>query len=73
MYFNYETRFNVVFSKDDLPRIKDGEYSINLDDKQSKGTYWISIFIDKNTAVYFDSFGTEYIPQEVLSKIKVNL
>ena len=28
------------------------------------------IFFDRNTAVYFDSFGTEYIPQEVLSKIK---
>ena len=28
------------------------------------------MFIDKNTAVYFDSFGIEYIPQEVLNKIK---
>ena len=25
---------------------------------------------DRNTAVYFDSFGIEYIPQEVLNKIK---
>ena len=41
---------------------------INLDDK--KGTHWVSSVIDKNVAVYFDSFGTEYIPQEVLSKIK---
>ena len=31
---------------------------------------WVSLFIDKNMAVYFDSFGIEYIPQEVLSKIK---
>ena len=28
------------------------------------------LFINKNTAVYFDSFGIEYIPREVLSKIK---
>ena len=27
-------------------------------------------FIDRNTAVYFDSFGIEYIPQEVLNKIR---
>ena len=27
-------------------------------------------FIDRKTAVYFDSFGVEYIAQEVLSKIK---
>ena len=43
---------------------------INFTDKQSKGIYWVSLFIDRNTAVYFDSFATEYIPQEVLSKIK---
>ena len=43
---------------------------INLDDKKSKETHWVSLFIDRNTAVYFDSFGTEYIPQEVLNKIK---
>ena len=28
------------------------------------------MFIDRNTAVFFDLFGIEYIPQEVLSKIK---
>ena len=39
-------------------------------DKNSKGTHWVLLFIDKNTAVYFDSFGIEYIPQEVLNKIK---
>ena len=43
---------------------------INLDDKQSKETHWVSLFIDRKTAVYFNSFGVEYIAQEVLSKIK---
>ena len=43
---------------------------INLDGKQSKGTHWVSLFIDKNTALYFDSFGIEYIPEEVLNKIR---
>ena len=38
--------------------------------KKSKGTHWVSLFIDKNTAVYFDSFSIECIPQEVLNKIK---
>ena len=42
----------------------------STDDKRSKGTYWVSLFTDRNTAVYFDSFRTEYIPQEVLIKIK---
>ena len=70
-YFNNESRFNGVFSRDNLPRIKDGPYVINLDDHQSKGTQWVSLFIDRNTAVYFDSFGIECIPQEVLSNINM--
>ena len=70
MYFNYKARFKVAFSRDNLPRIKDGAYVINFDDKQSKGTHWVPLFIKKNTAVYFDSVGIEYIPQEVSSKIK---
>ena len=45
-------------------------YVINLDDKQSKGIHWVSSFIDKNIAMYFDSFGIEYIVQEELNKIK---
>ena len=30
----------------------------------------VSLFIDKNITVYFDSIGIEYISQEVLLKIK---
>ena len=46
----------VFFSRDNLPRIKDRAYVINLGDKQSKETRWVSFFIDRYTAVYFDSF-----------------
>ena len=50
--------------------MKDVAYVINIDDKRSTGTHWVSLFVDRNTAVYFDSFGIEYIPQEVLNKIR---
>ena len=40
---------------------------INLDDKQSKGTHWVSLFIDRNIVAFFDQFGIEYILQEVLT------
>ena len=43
---------------------------INLDDKKSKGTHWVSLSIDRNIDAYFDSFGIEYIPQEILNKIR---
>ena len=32
--------------------------------------HWVSLLINRNTAVYFDSFGIEYIPQEALNKIR---
>ena len=43
-------------------------YVINFDDKKSKGTHWILLFIDRNTAVYFDSLGFEY--SKAYTKIK---
>ena len=69
-YSNDWSSFNRVFSKNNLPRIKDGTYVINLDDKYIKGTHWISLLIDRNFAIYFESFGLEYIPQEVLNKVR---
>ena len=50
--------------------MKNGAYVINLNDQKSKGTNWVSSFIDRYTAIYFDSFGIEYIRQEVLNKIR---
>ena len=50
-YFNYESRFNYAYSLDNLPRIKDGAYMINLDEKQNKRTHWVLLFIDRCTAV----------------------
>ena len=39
------TRFKDVFSRKSLPRTKDGAYVINLDDKNSKGTHWVSLIL----------------------------
>ena len=60
--------FNSVFLRNRFPKIKDRANVINPSDKKSKGTHWVSLFIDRNIAVYFDFFGID-IPQEVLNKI----
>ena len=40
--------------------------AINKSERKISGKGAVSsLFIDKNTAVYFDSFGIEYIPQKV--------
>ena len=38
-YFNNELRYNGVFSRNILPRTKDGVHVLNLDHKNSKGTH----------------------------------
>ena len=70
-YVSYEIRFNRIFPRYNLSKIKDRAYVINPDDKKSKGTHFTFLFFDRNTAVYLDSFGNEYSPQDVLNKIKV--
>ena len=64
--YKNERRFNGVFSRNNLPKkIKDGAYVINLDEYVDVGTHWIALFCNKNEIVYFDSFGVEYIPEEI--------
>ena len=60
------------FSRNNLARIKDGVYVTNFDDKNSIGTHWVWLFIDRNATVGFDSFGNEYISQEIFKKSKIN-
>ena len=56
--FNYEPKVNGLYSRDNLPEIKDWAYVINLLEKQSKETHWIYLFIDRNTfRKWLDSSG----------------
>ena len=65
-YFQNESRFNEVYSRDTLPKkIKDGEYVISHDEHANIGTHWFALHILNNDAIYFDSFGVEHIPKEI--------
>ena len=64
-YYQKETKVNGVYSKNNLPKIKDGAYVINLDEFKSIGTHWITLYVNRNIATYFDSFGVEHIPKEI--------
>ena len=65
-YYQNEPKFNVVFSRDNFPKtIKYGAYVINLDEYADVGTHWITLLCNRNEIVYFDSFGVEYVPEEI--------
>ena len=40
-------------------------YVINLDQYADVGTYWIALFYNRNEIAYFESFGVEYVPEEI--------
>ena len=65
-YYKNESKFNGVYSRDNLPdKIKDGAYVINLDEYSDTGTHWVALHVNNNDATYFDSFGVEHIPKEI--------
>ena len=63
-YYRNEAQFNGVYSRDNLPKIKDGAYIINLDEYSDIGTHWVALYV-QNNVTYFDSFGLEHIPKEI--------
>ena len=69
-YFKNVKGFNGVFSINNLPKLKNGAYVINLHHSRNTGTHWVVIFINSSEVIYFDSFGVEYIPKEIMERIK---
>ena len=44
-YYEKEARFNGVYSRDNLPKIKDGTCITNLDEHYDTGTHWIALWV----------------------------
>ena len=64
-YYQNEPRFNSVYSRDNIPKKKDGAYIINLDEYSDIGTHWVALDVQNNNVTYFESFGVEHIPKEI--------
>ena len=63
--YQNESRFNGVYARDNLPKIKDGAYMINLDEYSGIGTHWVALYVQIDNVTYFDSFRVEHIPKEI--------
>ena len=68
-YYQNEPKFNHVNSRNNLSKIKDGTYIINLDEYELIGTHWIDLDVNDNNVTYFDSFGVENVPKEIIKLI----
>ena len=63
-YHKNETKFNGVYSRNNLSKIiKDEAYVINLDEYSDIGTHWVALYVreaspkdvNNNNVTYFDS------------------
>ena len=69
-YYQNEPTSNEIFSRDNPPNtITNGGYVINLDEYRDIGTHWVALYVNNKTITYFDSFGVEHIPREIIKFI----
>ena len=51
-YYKNQIRFNGVYSRDNLTKIKDGTFPINLDEYSDIGTHWIALCVYKKMMLF---------------------
>ena len=64
-YYQNEPKFYVIYSGNNLPKIKDGEYVINFDEFKLIETHWKVLYVNANNIAYLDSLWVEHIPKEI--------
>ena len=63
-YYQNEPKFKSVYSRNNLSKIKDGAYIINLDGYASIGTHWIALYVNAKNVIYFESIVIKHILKE---------
>ena len=64
-YYQKEPKFKGVYSRNNLPKTKDGAYTVNLDEYKPTGTHWIALYVNSDIVTYFGSFRVEHIPTKI--------
>ena len=60
-YYQNESRFNGLYSRNNFSKTKGGANVINLDEYESIGTHWIALYVNAENVTYSDSFGVKHI------------
>ena len=64
-YYQNKPKFNGAYSRNNLSKINDGAYVINLDEFKSIGTHWIALYVNDNNVTFFHRFRLEHIPKDI--------
>ena len=65
-YYRNQPKFDCVYSRNNLPKIKDRANVINLDEHESKGTHWIALFMNGNNR-------REFLVKYILIAFELNI
>ena len=60
-YYPNEPKLNGVYSRNNLSKIKDRAYVINLDEYESIRIHRIALYVDDGNVTYLNSIGVEHI------------
>ena len=63
--YQNEPKFNGVYSRNNLSKIKNGAYIINLDEYEPIETHWIALYVNAKNVTYYDSFGVAHVSKEI--------
>ena len=64
-YYHNEPKFNGVYSRSNLSKLKDGASIVNINEHESIGTHLIAFYLNAKNVTYFNSFGVEHISKEI--------
>ena len=64
-YYQNKPKFNGVYSRNSLSKVKDGTYITSLDEYKSVGTHRIASYVNVDNVTYSDNFEVKYIPKEI--------
>ena len=65
MYYQNKSKFNGVYSRNNVPKINDRGCVINFYEYKSIATHWINLYVNANNIVCFDSFSVEHTSKEI--------
>ena len=63
--YQNEAKFNDAYWRNNLSKMKDVTYIINLDEYESIETNWIALYMNAKNLIYFDSFGVEHVLKRI--------
>ena len=69
-YYQNEPAVNGLYLRNNLPKIKDWVYVINLDVYESITTFLVVLYVNGDNVNYLNNFRVEYISKEINKYIR---